>query len=131
MEIARAFDTSVAKKSQVFLGSKGIAKGHPVGLCDGKAVPIIAKHEGFLGFVESRLDDGRVLVTIRGACQLKIKDIHAAKTGSPIFCNGVNEFNLSEGSLIGVLKHMQPDFPGYGLVCFKRFDDKELFDLRK
>src|SRR3990167_1043608 len=124
MEIVRAFDTSVAKKTQVFGGSKDIAKGHPVGLCDGKAVPIIAKHEGFLGFVESRLDDGRALVTIRGACQLKIKDSHAAKSGSPIFCNGENSFNLSEGVLIGILKHHQPDMPterpGCCCVCPKQ-----------
>lgn len=129
METARAFDMSVKKKSQVFLGSKGLEKGHPVCLQSNKAVPLTEKNQGFLGFVESGLDDGRCLVTIRGACLLKIEDIHMAKTGSLIFCNEKG-FNLSRGCQIGVLKHMQPDFPGYGMVCFKRFDDSEPFNLK-
>ena len=131
MEIVRAFDTSVAKKTQVFGGGKGSEKGNPVGLQGNKAVTLTEKNQGFLGFVELGLDDGRCLVVIRGACQLKIKDSHLAKTGDPIFCNGENSFNLSGGVLIGILKHHQPDCPGFGIVCFKRFDDKELFDLRK
>ena len=131
MEIARAFETSVKKKSQVFLGSKGLERGHPCGLQGGKAVSITAKHEGFLGFVEANLDDDQCLVTTRGAVLLKIKDINTAKTGNQIFCDGKNSFNLSEGVQIGVLKHIQPDFPGNGLVCFKRFDDVEPFNLKK
>ena len=124
MEINRAFDMSIKKKTQTFFCEKEVEKGHPVGLCDGRAVAIGEKHKGFLGFVEANLDDGRLLVTIRGACSLKIEDIHKAKIGDLVFCKGANEFNLSAGSLIGVLKHIQPDFPGYGLVCFKRFDER-------
>src|SRR3989338_6750596 len=131
MEIARAFETSVKKKSQVFLGSKGLERGHPCGLQGGKAVSITAKHEGFLGFVEANLVDGRCLVTIRGACLFKVKEIKTAKTGNKNFCNGVNDFNLSEGYPIGVLKHIQPDMPNYGMICFKRFDDIEQFYLKK
>ena len=131
MEITRAYDIAVERKSAVFLGSKGLEKGCPCGLSGGKAVLISEKHEGFLGFVESGLDDGRCLVTIRGGCQLKIKDIHLAKIGDTIFCNGVNDFTLTEGSPIGVFKYQQPDFPGFGMVCFKRFDDQEQIELGK
>ncbi len=131
MEINRAFDMSVKRKTQTFLCEKEVEKGHPVGLRGNKAVPIMEKNEGFLGFAEANLDDGRLLVTIRGACSLKIEDIYKAKIGDLVFCKGANEFSLSEGSLVGILKHIQPDFPGFGMVCFKRFDDKEQFDLRK
>lgn len=127
----RAYDTSIKRKTQVFLGSKGLEKGYPCGLRrDGRAVQINEQHEGFLGFIESNLEKGQCLVVTRGAVRLKIEDIHKAKVGTPIFCSGANEFTLSGGCLVGVLKYIQLDMPNYGLVCFKRFDDAEPFNLK-
>lgn len=130
MEYVRRFDTTVKQKTQVFFAHGELERGMPCGLSGNKAIPITAKHRGFLGFVEGHVEDGQVLVITRGACLLKITDIHFAKTGAPIFCNGENAFNLSEGHRIGVVKHFQPDLPGFATVCFHRFDDAEPFITR-
>ncbi len=132
MEIARAFDTSVKRKSGVFSGGKGLEKGHPVGLSYGKAVPITGEHDGFLGFIDrTGIEGGRVLVITRGGVLVKISNVRKAKPGAAVFCDGLNSFNLiGKGHEIGVFKYVQPDFDNYGLVCFKRRDDATPFRIK-